>query len=216
MLEAVLTQQGMNLIADQYKAAVQAGQVTADQAAQINAAVDGQMETDEVKAQIDAAVQEQIESLVRENTENYIATDETIQTKFTEAQTALDSLTALKGKLDQVNAFVAGLKAYTDGAAQAADGAAMLSAGAGQLKDGAAQLAQGAGSLYADGTQVLKTSILAAEADLAQKLLPYAEDTLPEVLDLFEEARNLTGNAHYDLAPEGIRTTMLYLIRTDL
>lgn len=216
VLQAVLAKLGLGLTAEQYEAAVQAGQVTAEQATQIAAAVDGQMETDEVKAQVGAAVQEQIESLVQENTEDYLASDETIRAKLAQAGSAAESLAALEGQLDQVSAFVTGLKAYTDGAAQAADGAAMLSAGAEQLEAGAAQLAQGADSLYADGTQVLKASILAAEADLAQELLPYAEDTLPEALDVFEETRDLTRNAHYDLAPEGIRTTTLYLIRTDL
>ena len=216
VLEAVLAQLGLNLTVEQYEAAVQAGQVTADQAAQLNGAVESQMETDEVKAQVDTAVQEQIESLVKENIENYLASDETIQAKLAQAESVVEKLTTLKNQLDQVSTFVAGLKAYTDGASQAADGAALLSAGVEQLEAGAAQLAQGSDSLYTDGTHVLKTSILAAEAELAQELLPYAEETLPEALDVFEETLNLTRNAHYDLAPEGIRTTTLYLIRTDL
>ena len=39
---------------------------------------------------------------------------------------------------------------------------------------------------------------------------------LPEALREYEQTLDLTRNAHYDLAPEGIRTTTLYLIRTDL
>ena len=111
---------------------------------------------------------------------------------------------------------ITGLKEYTAGVAQAADGAAQLDTGAAQLKDGAELLAQGADSLYTNGTQVLKESILKAEAELAQKLLPVSTDTLPEALNEYEQTRELTQNTHYDLAPEGIRTTTLYLIRTDL
>ena len=95
-------------------------------------------------------------------------------------------------------------------------GAEKLNAGMAELKNGASMLAQGADTLYTNGTQQLKKSILDAEAELARTLLPYAQDTLPEVLRVFETTRDATQNAHYDLAPEGIRTTTLYLIRTDL
>ena len=108
------------------------------------------------------------------------------------------------------------MKAYTEGTAQAAQGAGKLNAGLTQLKDGAAQLAQGADNLYTNGTQLLKESILDAEADLARSLLPYAEDTLPDALRVFEETRDAAQDAHYDLIPEGMQATTLYLIRTDL
>ena len=134
----------------------------------------------------------------------------------TQAGNAADSLRALKAQLDQVNTFVNGVKAYTDGTAQAADGAEKLNAGMMELKNGASLLAQGADTLYTNGTQLLKKSILDAEAELARTLLPYAQDTLPEVLRVFETTRDATQSAHYDLTPEGIRTTTLYLIRTDL
>lgn len=158
--------------------------------------------------------------------ENYGTVLDSVITKLTSdavmkampeaAKSAAEKLTALKTQLDQAGAFVDGLKAYTDGAAQAAEGAARLNAGAVQLKEGAAQLAQGAGSLYTDGTQVLKASILNAEAELARKLVPYVSFILPEGLKVFEDTMETTRNAHYDTAPEGIYTTTLYLIRTDL
>lgn len=216
VLEAVLAQAKPGLTAEQYEAAVKAGMVTADQAAQLNAAVDAQMATEEVAAKIEAAVSEKKEELIRENVENYLSTDETVQAKLTQAGEAAASLTALKAQLDQVNTFVNGVKAYTDGTAQAADGAEKLNAGMTELKNGASMLAQGADTLYTNGTQLLKESILDAEAELARTLLPYAQDTLPEVLRVFETTRDATQNAHYDLAPDGIRTTTLYLIRTDL
>lgn len=216
VLEAVLAQVNPDLTAEQYEAAVKAGMVTAEQAEQVSGAVNAQMETDEIKAQADAAVLEKKEELVRENVEKYLASDETVQAKLAEAGKAQESLAALKAQLDQVSMFVTGLKEYTAGVAQAADGASRLNAGAAQLKDGAELLAQGADSLYTDGTQVLKASILKAEAELAQKLLPATTLVLPEALREYEQTLDLMQNAHYDLAPEGIRTTTLYLIRTDL
>ena len=216
VLEAVLAQVKPELTVEQYEAAVEAGMVTADQATQVSNAVEAQMGAEEVKAKIKAAVAEKEEELVKENVENYLSTDETVQAKLAQAQSAADSLTALKAQLDQVNTFVNGVKAYTDGTSQAAEGASKLNAGAAQLKDGAALLAQGADGLYTNGTKVLKESILKAEADLAQKLIPISMLVLPEALKEYEQIRELTQNTHYDLAPEGIRTTTLYLIRTDL
>ena len=216
VLETVLEKVQPGLTVEQYTSAVKAGKITADQAAQVNGAVDTQMAAKETAAKIDAAIQEKKEELVRENVEKYLASDEKVQAKLAEAQKAADSLTALKTKLDQVSTFVNGLKAYTDGTAQAAEGAGKLNAGLVQLKDGAAQLAQGADNLYTNGTQLLKQSILDAEADLARSLLPYAEDTLPDALRIFEETRDAAQSSHYDLIPEGIQATTLYLIRTDL
>ena len=216
VLEAVLAQVKPGLTAEQYEAAVKMGMVTADQAAQVSTAVDAQMDAEEVAAKIETAVSEKKEELIRENVENYLSTDETVQAKLTQAGAAADSLKALKAQLDQVNMFVNGVKAYTDGTAQAADGAEKLNAGMEELKNGASLLAQGADTLYTNGTQLLMKSILDAEAELARTLLPYAQNTLPEVLRVFETTRDTTQNAHYDLAPEGIRTTTLYLIRTDL
>ena len=167
-------------------------------------------------AQIDTAVQAKKEELVKENAEKYLASDKTVQAKLTKAAKAADSLTALKAQLDQINTFVAGLKEYTNGVAQTAEGASKLNAGAEKLKEGAAKLAQGADALYTNGTLILKESILKAEAELAQKLLPDVTSVLPEALGAYDQALTLTQDTHYDLAPEGIRTTTLYLIRTDL
>ena len=154
-------------------------------------------------------------ALTAENYETVLDTA-SAQAKRAQAKGAEESLTALKAQLDQVSSFVNGVKAYTDGAAQAAEGAAKLDAGMIEMKSGAFLLVQGADTLYTNGTQLLKKSILDAEAELANTLLPYAQDTLPEALRIFETTRDAAQNAHYDLAPEGIRTTTLYLIRTDL
>lgn len=216
VLEEVLAQVIPGLTAERYEAAVRDGTVDAKQAAQISSAVDARMESEETKTQINAAVEARKDEIVKENVEQYLASDETFQAKLAEARTASDSLKALKTKLDRARKFVDGLKEYTGGVARSADGASKLKAGAEQMKEGTALLAQGADSLYTNGTQVLKKSILKAEAELAQKLLPVSKIVLPKVLSDYEQSRELTRNAHYDLAPEGIRITTMYLIRTDL
>ena len=244
VLEAVLQAAGQNMTAEQYTQAVQAGLVPAEKAALVTAAVEKQMATDEVKAQIDAAVQQQIEQLVQDNTESYLASDKTIAEKLSTAQTANESLTALKAQLDQINTFVTGIKAYTDGVSQAAqgaatlhtgltqlntgaaalsDGAAKLNAGAASLSDGAAslydgtvELKNGAATLQLDGTQKLMDTMTDAEKQIAEKLLPYVTDDLPKALRIYEETRDSAQNSGYDLRPDGMKTVTVYIIRTDL
>ena len=199
ILEAVLETANAQIAAsDLAKAGISIPELTAENYAQVLDATIAQLDPETLKGAVSSA------------------SDETVQAKLAEARKAADSLMALKAQLDQVNAFATGLKEYTDGVAQAADGAAKLNAGAAELKDGAALLAQGADNLYTNGTQILKASILKAEAELAQKLLPISTLVLPEALKEYEQTRELTQNTHYDLVPEGIRTTTLYLIRTDL
>ena len=174
----------------------------------------------------------------------YLSSDETIAAQFSAAQTAQESLAALKAQLDQINTFVAGLKTYTDGVAQAAAGAsqlhtgltqlnagaATLSTGAAALSTGAASLSEGADSLYngtvelkdgaaalhTDGTQKFKDTLIDAEKEAAEKLLPYVTDTLPEALRVWEETRDHAQEGGYDLRPDGMKTVTVYIIRTDL
>ena len=236
VLEAVLQAAGLEMTAEQYAQAVKAGKVSAEQAGMISAAVEQQMASDEVKAQIEENVRTQIEQLVRQNVESYLASDETVTAKLATAQTAYDSLSSLKARLDQVNAFVTGLREYTAGTAQAAegasqlhtgltqlntgaaslsDGASSLSAGASALYDGASQLSTGAGALK-DGMQTMKDTIAGAEKEAADKLLPYVENELSDALRIFEETRDSVRNGGYDLRPEGMNATTVYIIRTDL
>ena len=152
------------------------------------------------------------------------------------AKAAYESLSALKGQLDQVHTFVAGLKAYTDGAAQASAGAATLHTGLTQLREGAAALSEGAaklsdGAAAADdgasqvssgadalknGTKTLKETITIAEKAAAGKLLPYAENELADALRIYEETRDSVRDCGYDLRPEGMKADTVYVIRTDL
>ena len=243
VLEAVLQAAQVELSAEQYQAAVQGGMIPQEQAAQIDTAVQAQMESDEIQAQIDAKVQEQIETLVQQHVTEYLETDKSVAAQLQQAQTAYDSLVALKAQLDQVNTFVMGLKAYTDGTAQAATGAATLNSGLSQLSEGAvtlntgaarlaegasalatgadtlatgaADLSTGADTLHTTGTTVMKNTILDAEKTAAEKLLPYVEGDLTDALRIFEKTRDTAGQGGYDLRPEGMKTVTVYIIRTD-
>ena len=187
---------------------------------------------------------QQIEQLIQDHTAAYLSSDETIAAQLSAAQTAYESLTALKAQLDQINTFVTGLKTYTDGVAQAAAGAsqlhtgltqlnagaATLSTGAAALSTGAASLSEGADSLYdgtvefkdgaaalhTDGTQKFKDTLTDAEKEAAEKLLPYVTDDLPKALRIYEETRDSAQNSGYDLLPENMKTVTVYIIRTDL
>ena len=236
ILEAVLQAAGQEMTAEQYTQAVKAGMVSAEQAAMVSATVEQQMASDEVKAQIEENVLAQIEQLVQQNVESYLASDETVAAKLAMAQTAYDSLSALKAQLDQVNTFVKGLEAYTAGTAQAAAGASQLhtgltqlstgaaslstgastlSTGASTLADGASQLSTGAGTLK-DGMQTMKDTIVGVEKEAANKLLPYVENELADALRIYEETRDSVRNSGYDLRPDGMKTVTVYVIRTDL
>ena len=162
----------------------------------------------------------------------------------TEAGEAAKQLAALKDQLDQASAFVAGVKTYTAGAAQAAEGAKTLNAGMAQLQEGAASLKTGADDLAAgtaelaggadtaaagaaslqtgaeqlhtSGTRTLKSSITGAETTVANLLLPYVQETLPEILSVYGQIRDQLVNTGYDLRGDDIVTKTLYIMRTDL
>ena len=209
VLEAVLKAVGIDMTAEQYAAALKGGLVTKEQAAQVDTAVEARMNSEEVLAQTEAAIQEQTEKLVAENTEAYLAKDETIVSKLAQAEAAREQLSALKEQLDQVNAYVTGLKEYTDGVAQASDGAATLSAGAMLVSSGASTLRE-------SGTQTMKDSILTAEKGVAEKLLPLVEKVLPGALNTWKATKDHLANTGYDLKPEGMAQETAYVIRTDL
>ncbi len=209
VLEAVLKAAGLDMTADQYAAALKGGLVTQEQAGQVNAAVEAQMQSEAVQAQTEAAVREQVEKLVAENTEAYLAKDETIAAKMDQAAKAREQLTALKGQLDQVNAFVTGLKEYTDGVARASDGAAALSSGATQVSAGASMLQE-------TGTGKLKESLLAAEKGAAEKFLPFVEKDLAGALNVWKTAEEHLADTGYDLKPDGMAQETVYIVRTDL
>jgi len=159
------------------------------------------------------------------------------------AQENNEELTRLKAQLDQLATFADSLKAYTDAAAQAAQGAqslsgslsaledgtaalasgaatlqegtAALDSGAAELKAGAFTLQFGAGMLQSTGTKKLMDSILSAEKTLASQIQPLAEQYLPPLKYLFEQAKD-SASQGYDLRPDGMDALTVYVIRTDL
>ncbi len=216
VLEAVLKKAGTPLSAEQYQAAVSAGKVDADQQKQVEAFVEMQMSTDEVKAGLEEAVREQTEKLVAENTESYLANDETVAEQLAAVQAGHDALGGLKDQLDQVHAFAAGLESYTSGVDQAAAGATELRKGMKQLREGAAALKDGAEALQTGGTSVLKQSVLDAERKAAEKLLPYAEENFSEALKIYEETRDRVKDCAFDPTAEGTESMTVTIIRTQL
>ena len=244
VLEAVLQAAHLSLNAEQYAASVQDGTIDRETAAAIDQAVQAQMASEEVQAKVTAAVQDKIEELVAENVEKALQSDKDVQAKLSAAEQAFEKIRALKAQLDQVKAFNDGVTAYTEGVSQAADGAQALasglvtlkegaktlhkgsvqvSQGAGDLKDGlstlkdgAADLSKGAKALHENGTSELKSQLLDAQSQAAEALLPYLQEDLPKVLHLFEDTRDRSADAGYDLRSGSQEETTLYLIRTDL
>ncbi len=186
IMEVVLEKANLNMTVEEYEAAVAEKKINPVQQGVIQGLVQAALNADEVKE------------------------------KLAQAQTACDSLTALKAQLDQLSQFVAGVKAYTDGVAQAAAGSDQLCAGMTQLKDGAVQLKTGAETLQSAGTQTLKDTLTNAEKSAAGKLLPLVETVLPNALSLYESTRDNARNGGYDLRPDGMKAMTVYIIRTDL
>lgn len=208
VLEKVLAAAGMPMAAQDYAAAAEAGQVEGTQAQQISAAVEQMMATDEVKAMLEAAVQAQIDQLVEDNVASE-AVQRQIAESIAQAETAREALSALKGQLDTVAAFVTGLGDYTDGVAQAAAGATALHTGSTQLSEGAVQLKDGTAAL-ADGLDSMKGM-------LTGDVLNLLTGDVQAALDAFDATRaQLDGGRSYDLVAEGMAHSLLFLIRTDM
>ena len=208
VLEGVLAQSGLTMTAEDYSKAVEAGQVTHEQAQQISAAVDQLMASDDVQAKFEAAVSEQIDALVEQN-----LADESIQKQLEEAiapaKAGYEALNSLKTQLDSVNTFVTGLSSYTEGVSQAAQGAAALHTGSTQLSDGAVQLADGTAQL-ADGLEDLKQT-------LSADVLPLLNGDVQKALDVFENTKNqFASDISYDLVSGDMAHDVVYVIRTDL
>lgn len=237
VLTQVLSAAGVNMDAQTYLQAVNAGKVPEDTAKLVQSTLEAQMASDEVQEAVGEAVSQQIDQLVAENTEKALSEDDRVVSKLQEAQAAYESLKGLREQLDQVNQFVTGLREYTDGVSQAADGAGELSDGAVSLRDGmqtvsdgltqlsagtealssgAAELAQGAAALHDEGTRTLRSSILEAEKTLAEKLMSVLKQDLAPVIQVLENTSADAANAGYDLRSEDIQTRTVYIIRTDL
>ena len=119
-----------------------------------------------------------------------------------QAKAGAESLKALLEQLAQVDTFVKGVHAYTGGVDQAAAGAE--------------ELAAGAAALHSEGTDTLRASILDAEKQAADSLLPLLENQLSTAVRIFEETGAQVHGCGYDLRPEDMKAVTLYVIRTDL
>lgn len=151
--EQVLAAAGLGMTADQYDAAVAAGQVSEEVQAQVSTAVSTQMSSSAVQALIDSNTASQIQSLIETNM-NSEEVQSQIQTGVAKAQAKL--LQALKTQLDSYNTFYQGVLSYTAGVDQANEGAQQILAGTYTLKDGTSSLVSGAGQLK-NGSSSLKS-----------------------------------------------------------
>ena len=153
--EQVLAAAGLGMTADQYDAAVAAGQVSEEVQAQVSTAVSTQMSTSAVQAAIESNTASQIQSLIETNM-NSEEVQSQIQAGVAKAQAGRKSLQALKTQLDSYNTFYQGVLSYTAGVDQANEGAQQILAGTYTLKDGTGSLVSGAGQLK-NGSSSLKS-----------------------------------------------------------
>lgn len=153
--EQVLAAAGLGMTADQYDAAVAAGQVSEEVQAQVSTAVSTQMSTSAVQATIDSNTAAQIQSLIETNM-NSEEVQSQIQAGIAKAQAGRKLLQALKTQLDSYNTFYKGVLSYTAGVDQANEGAQQILAGTYTLKDGTGSLVSGAGQLK-NGSSSLKS-----------------------------------------------------------
>lgn len=146
VLSGVLAAAGLDLTAEQYAAAVSAGQIPAETAAQISAAANAKMQEASIQAQIEELTSQQVAKLIEENMSSSDVQFQ-IDSAIRMAESGKTSISALKAQLDSYSQFYQGLQSYTAGVAAADTGAAALEAGVVSLKDGADALKSGADSL---------------------------------------------------------------------
>jgi len=224
VLQAVLKAANLNLTAEQYDAAVKAGQVTKEQQAGIDAAVKQQMNSVDVQKQIDNAVTEQENKLVEENLaskEVQAKIDREVEPLLEQAKEGAAKLSALKSQLDEYAKFQQGLKKYTDGVTSAGEGAATLCEGVGKLADGAKNLQEGTEKLaggaakLASGAKELNDGLMEAKDKAIEKLLPKLNDDAIAWLDRYEAiAERAKGNEHYDLVQAGEANSLSFILRS--
>ena len=153
VLEGVLKAAGYNMTAEQYNAAVKAGQIPEAVQAKITAAVSAQMATDAVKAQISTNVEAQKKQLIEQNMKSEKVTKQ-INEAVAKAKAGQTTIKNLIAQLDSYNKFYTGLTEYTAGVDSAYDGSKTLSAGATQLYSGTKDLHSGTTQLK-NGTEQL-------------------------------------------------------------
>lgn len=153
--EQVLAAAGLGMTADQYDAAVAAGQVSEEVQAQVSTAVSTQMSSSAVQATIDSNTEAQIQNLIDTNM-NSEEVQSQIKAGVAKAQAGRKSLEALKTQLDSYNTFYNGVLSYTAGVDKATEGAQQILSGTYTLKSGTGSLVSGAGQLKS-GSSSLKS-----------------------------------------------------------
>ena len=181
VLAKVLATQNMTV--EQYKSAVEAGAITAEQQAAIKGAVDAQMASDAVKALIAQNTDAQMSSdgikqtistktdeqaaLLIEQNMNSAEVQEQITAALEQAKSGAADISALKGQLDSYSTFYSGLCTYTYGVSSAKDGADSLASGSATLSAGADTLRDGLTTLY-DGILSLRDGVPALRNGVSQ------------------------------------------------
>ncbi|MBR3740034.1 MAG: hypothetical protein IKN04_06170 [Clostridia bacterium] len=138
-------------------------------------------------------------------------------------EAAAARIAALKNQLEQTVRFVGDLNAYMDGVNQAVqsadtlnDAVTALTADTDALHKSAAALQKDAGKLQKDGTAKVKSTVTTYTKQLASMVLPYVQNDLTRILDIYEQTRDQVQNGGYDLRPDGMQALTVYIIRTDL
>lgn len=136
---------------------------------------------------------------------------------------ALEEITAMKERLDQAVSCVNSLKAYTGSVAQAAQHADAVKNAVAGAADGVSALGDSASAhqkdtekLQKSGTAKVKSTVATSAKQLASLALPYVQNDLARILDLYEQTREQAQNGGYDLRPDGMQAVTVYIIRTDL
>lgn len=160
------------LSAEEYDAAVKAGEIDESVQGAVRQAVESRMASDEIQNTIAAAVETQMDSddirqMIASSIDSQMASDtvkqqisnateakiqelinegmesEEVESKLSEAEEGAKTVIALKASLDNYNAFYLGVLAYTGAVDQAAAGARDVTSGSEDLAAGAAALSEG-------------------------------------------------------------------------
>lgn len=161
---AVLSAAGYSMTADEYDAAVAAGQIPEEVQASVSAAVSAQMTS--MQSVIESKTDEQIQALIDENMSSEEVTAQ-IAEGAAQAAAGRTALENLKAQLDSYNKFYQGIISYTAGVNQASEGAKQLLSGSDTLKSGADSLSAGAGELK-NGTSSLSSGAKELKSGTAQ------------------------------------------------
>lgn len=206
VLETVLQAAGLDMTAEDYEAAVQAGQIPDDTHTQIAQAVDAAMAGDDVQGQIITAADEQIMALVKQNLESddvQAKIDQGTEIALGAVSDKADALAGLRETLDSYNTFYQGIVSYTSGVTSAAEGAGQLSEGVKSLKDGTDSLATGAASLAGGAAEVCEGAAELADGMVqfddagVGEIASYVNETLASLVTAIDDA--VAGGAAYGI-----------------